>query len=78
MINQKVDLRRDFQPCPINPPVDENVEEVNRACDKLITELSSIHLRILALQEKTPCHGPSIDADRFVEKAIQRLQHQKR
>lgn len=61
------------------PAEDEQIkEEVNRVCDKLITELLSIKLRIEAIQNKTAYHGPAIDAVRSVDMAIKRLQYQKR
>ena len=57
---------------------EENVGELNKACDKLITELKGISLRIAVIQRLTAYHGPSIDAERNVHKAIKCLEHQKR
>lgn len=71
-------LNNSFQPYPIEAPVEKSTAEVNRACDKLITELSGIAKRLQAIQGMTAYHGPAIDAELFVTKAIQRLQHQKR
>ncbi len=71
-------LNNSFQPYPIEVPVEDNAAEVNCACDKLITELSGILLRVQGLQKMTAYHGPAIDAAAFVSKAIQRLQRQKR
>ena len=60
------------------PENEKNVGELNKACDKLITELKGISLRIAILQKMTAYHGPSIDAERNVFKAIKCLEHQKR
>lgn len=81
MINTKnVDITKDFQNFPIEAPVESEsiTEEVNRACDKLITELSGIKLRILAIQGMTKFCGPAIDAEMFCEKTIKYLKSQKR
>lgn len=57
---------------------EQTKREVNKDCDKLITELSGIKLRVAAIKGKTAYHGPSTDAELFIDKAILRLQHQKR
>ena len=53
-------------------------DEVNRVCDKFITELSGIRLKISAIKNITDFHGPSTDAELLIDKAILRLQRQKR
>ncbi len=53
-------------------------EQINRTCDKLITELCGIKKRIQAIQKMTSCHGPAIDAEMYVNKTIKYLEHQKR
>lgn len=78
MINQKLDIRKDFQNFPVEAPVELNVEEINRTCDKLITELKSIAVRIYALQSMTKCCGPAIDAERSINVALKCLARQKR
>ncbi len=55
-----------------------NAEEINRTCDKLITEICSVKMRVLAIQSLTACCGPSIDAERHLNNAIKCLQRQKR
>ncbi len=79
-MKNKVDLNNCFQPYPIAPPVtfDSSVEEINRTCDKLITELCGIKKRIQAIQKMTSRHGPAIDAEMYVNKTIKYLEHQKR
>ncbi len=53
-------------------------EQINRTCDKLITELCGIKKRIQAIQKMTSHHGPAIDAEMYVNKTIKYLEHQKR
>lgn len=71
-------LNNSFQPYPIEAPVELHAEEVNRLCDNLITELSGIKIRVSSICGLTAGHGPAIDAELFINKAIQRLQYQKR
>ncbi|MBD5585528.1 MAG: hypothetical protein HDQ88_10630 [Clostridia bacterium] len=80
MINtKKVDLNNSFQQFPIEAPVEEpNAEQINRTCDKLITELTSIGLRVSSIQKLTDYCGPAIDAEQLINKAILRLKRQKR